>query len=55
MDKEWSGTASASGETEILKFSWPDYINALVKRLSKDDQANLVKSIKSNAAKHFWH
>lgn len=52
---EWTATAMASGEAELLKFSWDHYTDQLVKRLSRDDRKAFVDSLKANAAKHFWH
>ena len=53
--KEWSATAMADGEADILRFSWDHYSNQLVKRLSRDEQVAFMTSIKKNGAKHFWH
>ncbi len=53
--KEWSATAMADGEADILQFSWDYYSDQLVKRLSREEQHAYVASIKNNRAKHFWH
>ena len=52
--KEWSATAMADGEADILRFSWDHYSDQLVKRLTREEQLALVASIKKNGAKHFW-
>ena len=55
--KEWSATAMADGEADILRFSWDHYSNQLVKRLSRDEQVAFMTSIKkkkSKALKTHW-
>ena len=52
---EWTATAMASGESEVLKFSWDQYTERLVKRLTRDERHAFVASAKNNATKHFWH
>ncbi len=52
---DWTATAMANGEAEVLKFSWETYTQELTRRLKRDEQAALVASIKNNAKRHFWH
>jgi hypothetical protein len=52
---EWTATAMASGEADVLKFSWDHYTDQILKRLSMDEQKAFVASLKNNAKKHFWH
>src|SRR5690606_18560055 len=52
---DWTATAMAKGQAEVLRFSWDDYADQLVSRLSPEEQRQFVASLKNNAAKHFWH
>lgn len=52
---EWTATAMANGEAEVLKFSWEQYTKELTRRLSREEFQALKASIKNNASKHFWH
>ncbi len=52
---EWSATVMASGEATVLKFSWDDYTDQIVKVLGRAEQKDFVASMKKNAKKHFWH
>lgn len=52
---EWTATAMANGEAELLKFSWDQYSAELVRRLTREEQHAYVASIKEHGAKHFWH
>mgnify|MGYP001256736768 CR=1 FL=1 len=52
---EWSATAMANGEATVLKFSWDEYTDQLVKNLTRDEQKDYVASMKKNGSKHFWH
>jgi len=52
---EWSATAMANGEADVLKFSWDKYMAQIVRRLTRDEQQAYVASMKNNASKHFWH
>jgi hypothetical protein len=52
---EWSATAMPVGEAEVLQFSWDEYSDALVDRLTREEQMAFIGSIKANQNKHFWH
>jgi len=52
---EWTATAMASGQAELLKFSWDKYIAVILKVLSRDEQVAFVASVKKNVSKHFRH
>ena len=52
---EWTATAMAQGEAEVLKFSWEEYVPELIRRLSNEDQAAFIGSIRKNARKSFVH
>lgn len=53
--KEWTATAMAEGDAEVLKFSWERYTRELTSRFSRDEQNQIIGSFKNNAKKHFWH
>ena len=53
--KDWSATAMASGPATLLKFSWEQFTEHLLRNLSRDEQKAYIDSIKQNAGKHFWH
>ena len=52
---DWSATAMANGEAEVLKFSWETYTQELTRRLKREEQTALVASIKNNGKRHVWH
>lgn len=52
---EWTATAMAKGQAEVLQFSWETYSDELVRRLSKEDQQAFVASIRAHAKEHFVH
>lgn len=53
--QEWSATAMAQGSAEVLKFSWEQYSDQLVRRLSRDEQETYINSLRDNRSKHFLH
>lgn len=51
----WSVTATAPADAELLKFSWLQYAAKLQKRLTNDEQRQLIDAMKANAPAHIWH
>lgn len=52
---KWRATCLSDGDAQLLKFNWSDYTKLLNRRLSKEERAKLVESMKANAGKHFWY
>jgi CRP-like cAMP-binding protein len=44
-ETRWTATATAKGDTELLKFSWLNYITTLRQRLSPEELDQLRKSV----------
>ena len=51
----WTATAIAQDDVEVFTFSWKTYADELQKRLTPDEQRQLIDAMKQNAAEHFWH
>ena len=54
-EQQWSATAFAHGDVELLKFSWQEYMALLKQRLTQEEQGQFVESLKANAKACFLH
>lgn len=53
-DRMWSASARASGDVELLTFSWLEYDKKLRDKLSPQEMNEFFSSLKNNGKKHFW-
>lgn len=54
-ERLWSASARASGEVDLLAFSWFEYGEALQGLLSREEMKLFFESMKYNAKRHFWY
>ena len=52
---QWTATAVADDDGEVLLFSWKRYIETIKERLSHNDENEVARSMRANANAHFWH
>lgn len=52
---QWSATATAQGDAQLLRFSWQEYTAMLQRRLTQQEYALFTQVIDANALAHFIH
>lgn len=50
---QWSATATAQSDVDLLRFSWQEYMAMLERRLSQDELDRFVRAVGANAPRHF--